>query len=125
MKNYSKQREAVLNVVKSTKSHPTANSVYDEAKKQIANISLGTVYRNLSDLAESGDIACLSLGDGVEHYDGDTSPHLHLVCKRCGRIYDVFCDISAYLDIAEKLGFEWENMSFSLGGICSECQNKK
>ena len=63
MRNYSKQREAILQVLKNSKAHPTANQVYEEVRKIIPNISLGTVYRNLSELGGSGEILCLHVAD--------------------------------------------------------------
>ncbi len=82
MKNYSRQREAILQVLRSTDTHPSASAVHNEVRKLIPNISLGTVYRNLAALAEDG--VCLpSVGDGYEHFDGNASPHAHLHCKQC------------------------------------------
>lgn len=74
MKNYSRQREAILQVLRSTDTHPSASAVYNEVRKLIPNISLGTVYRNLAALAEDGSVLSLSVGDGYEHFDG-TLPH--------------------------------------------------
>ena len=88
MKNYSRQRETILQVLHSTDTHPTASAVYNEVRKVIPNISLGTVYRNLAALSEEGVILSLSVGDGYEHFDGNSAPHAHLHCKRCGKIYD-------------------------------------
>ena len=88
MKNYSKQREAILTVLRQTDTHPTANWIYEQVREIIPNISLGTVYRNLSELSLNGDILSLHVGDGFEHFDYDTSPHAHLHCKACGCIAD-------------------------------------
>ena len=88
MKNYSKQREAILNALRSTDTHPTAAQVYAMVKKELPNISLGTVYRNLDALTQSGDILGISVGDGNTHFDGDSSHHLHLHCNKCGKISD-------------------------------------
>ena len=81
MKNYSRQREVILNVIRSTNTHPTASWIYNKSREQLPNISLGTVYRNLSGLVQSGDILSINVGDGQEHYDGDISAHLHLHCE--------------------------------------------
>ena len=70
MKNYSRQREAILQVLRSTDTHPSASAVYNEVRKLIPNISLGTVYRNLAALAEDGSVLSLSTG---------TLPHT-LIC---------------------------------------------
>lgn len=64
---YSRQREAVLVYLRSTKSHPTAEQVYQKIREEFPKISLGTVYRNLNLLADCGEILRLNCGDGVEH----------------------------------------------------------
>ena len=81
--NYSKQREALLRVLRSTRSHPTAYWVYEELRKEIPNISLGTVYRNLAKLAQNGDILKLDIISDKERFDGFTARHAHFVCNEC------------------------------------------
>ena len=71
MKNFSRQREEIIRVLRSTDTHPTAAWVYSKVKEAIPNISLGTVYRNLAALSVSGEILSLSVGDGFEHFDGN------------------------------------------------------
>ena len=127
MKNFSRQREAILNVLHSTDTHPTAAWVYDEVRKVIPNISLGTVYRNLTMLADSGVILRLTEHD-KDHFDGDISPHMHFYCEKCGKIYDVFSAFPS--DIAKKaeheIGCEIESIDVSIHGTCAECaKNQK
>lgn len=122
MKNYSRQREAILSVLRSTDTHPTANWVYNKVKEQIPNISLGTVYRNLAELQKSGEIISLSVGDGHDHFDGDCSAHIHLHCKICGKIYDI-AEESDYLAArAEQNGFMPEASVCIVYGICKNCK---
>ena len=98
---YSRQREEIKQYLASRKDHPTADNVYMAIRKQIPNISLGTVYRNLTLLAESGEINRLRLGDGVDHFDYDTSPHYHFICNRCGSVSDLnMKNIDSIVDIA-------------------------
>ena len=52
MKNYSKQRDDLLSILKNSKTHPTAEELYEKVKLKIPNVSKGTVYRNLKDLAD-------------------------------------------------------------------------
>ena len=121
MKHYSRQREAILNVLRSTDTHPTAGWIYEKVREQIPNISLGTVYRNLTELSQSGDILSIDVRDGQEHYDGDNSPHLHLRCKCCGSLSDVpICDdpLSA---LALKKGFTPEAAVYVIYGKCKNC----
>lgn len=86
---YSRQREVILRIVRSTDAHPTADWIYEQARTIIPKISLGTVYRNLNLLVEEGFIQRLLLDDGIARYDGKLGPHHHFICKKTGRIYDV------------------------------------
>ena len=122
MKNYSRQREAILSVLSSTKTHPTADWIYEETRKIIPNISLGTVYRNLSDLSASGEILKITVGDGKEHYDFDTSPHLHLICKLCGSITDVHLNGDPFEKHHKELGFAPETQVYKIYGLCKNCK---
>lgn len=86
---YSRQREMIKEFLMTRKDHPTADVVYMNVRQQNPNISLGTVYRNLTLLADIGEINRLRLGDGVDHFDADTSPHYHFVCTECGKVMDL------------------------------------
>lgn len=88
-RKHSRQRELIQEFLRGRKDHPTADAVYANVRQQNPNISLGTVYRNLTLLAESGEVLRLNVGDGVDHFDADTSPHYHFVCRECGRVVDL------------------------------------
>ena len=122
MKNYSRQRETILQVLHSTDTHPTASAVYNEVRKVIPNISLGTVYRNLAALSEEGVILSLSVGDGYEHFDGNSAPHAHLHCKRCGKIFDAPVHGDPLADIARANSFEPETSVYIEYGVCEKCK---
>ncbi len=121
MKNYSRQREAILNVLRSTDVHPTASEVYKRVRQQIPNISLGTVYRNLSALSEAGDILTISVGEGTDHFDGNAAPHLHLHCRCCGSIADAEFDFSDAQKQINEMGFKSETSILVIHGICKSC----
>ncbi len=126
VKRFSKQRDCIMRVLSGTTSHPTANWIYDKVREEIPNISLGTIYRNLSILSNDGDILRLTVGDGTEHYDACISPHYHLCCKNCGGVYDVSIDYLDDLDRkAEKaLGIKIETHRVMFYGTCSQCKNE-
>ena len=125
MKNYSRQREAILSVLSNTKNHPTADWIYKETRKIIPNISLGTVYRNLGELRRSGVILSIDVGDGKEHFDYDTSPHLHLTCKECGSIIDgKIGHDNPVASFGKDYGFSVETPVFVVYGYCKNCKNK-
>ncbi len=86
---FSRQRESIRECLKNRKDHPTADAVYVTISKEYPKISLGTVYRNLKLLADMGEIQRFSSGDGSEHFDYNTDPHYHFVCKTCGAIIDM------------------------------------
>lgn len=126
MKNYSRQREAVLNVLCSTTSHPTAAWIYEKVREEIPNISLGTVYRNLSGLAEDGTIKKLSFGDSSVHFDGDISVHSHFYCEHCGEITDIWLDQSKLLGpIESDYNVKAKYADFNITGKCSRCCDKE
>ncbi len=123
MKNYSKQREAIIEVLKNSKEHPTASQVYSEVRKKLPNISLGTVYRNLKALSTDGDALGLSVGDGFEHFDGDVSPHIHLFCRCCGNIFDLPLPDDTASDLARNHGFSPEGSIYIVNGVCKSCSS--
>lgn len=121
----SRQKDAILNVLRSTKVHPTADWVYEEVRKTIPNISLGTVYRNLSKLSEEQLIVKLGLGTGIEHFDGNPMPHYHVMCTGCGAIDDIEAEpLDELNNWASKL-FEGEIYKHSaiFFGKCKKCKN--
>lgn len=126
MAKFSKQREAVLNAVRSVSTHPTAYEVYAAVRKEMPNISLGTVYRNLSSLSEEGEIDALLLGDGSVRYDGNVKNHLHLTCKKCGAIMDVAIEDGALplLCKAHENGFKTDRGVYVMYGVCKNCQGQ-
>ena len=89
MLKYSRQREAIKRFLMTRTDHPTADTVYVNIKKEFPNISLGTVYRNLSLLASIGEICKISCGDNSDHFDPNTKPHYHFYCRHCGSVQDI------------------------------------
>lgn len=122
MKNYSRQREAIKRALCSTDTHPTAKEVYDIVRKEIPNISLGTVYRNLAALRNDGAVLSITVTDGFEHFDGDTRPHLHLHCRRCGHIADAPLSDDRPLTAVTDAGFTPDSEVYIVYGVCAECK---
>jgi len=98
---YSRQREEILKIVRATKSHPTADWVYEQSRHKIPSISLGTVYRNLNLLADEGIIKRLVFEDGKVRFDGNVDEHHHFVSAKTGKIYDIEKKYSQ--ELVEKL----------------------
>jgi len=113
-----------LRILKNTKSHPTADWVYQEARKEIPNISLGTVYRNLRNLNQEGKIQKLTFGSSLDRYDGDTSFHYHFSCRGCGKISDIVPEgeEKVLLEVEKRTGFQVEGVRIDFFGMCSRCK---
>ena len=94
MRKYSFQREQIRKDLINRTDHPTADMVYESVRKEIPNISLGTVYRNLHFLADHNELKVIHAGDGKEHFDARTTNHSHFVCDECGSVIDLVMDIN-------------------------------
>ena len=125
MSRRSKQREKVISFLRSTSSHPTAGIIYEEVRKEIHNISLGTVYRNLRLLKEEGEVLELDLAGSLRRFDGDTRSHYHFRCEQCGRVFDVDEPVDMERDerVAKKTGFKVFHHILEFRGLCLDCQS--
>ena len=123
---YSRQREAIKDYLSSVTTHPTADTVYMHIKEEFPNISLGTVYRNLNLLVETGEILKLTCGNGPDHYDGNAAPHYHFVCRECGQVYDIDMDEKTGLNatVQSKAPGKIDSHSILFYGHCYQCMEK-
>jgi Fur family transcriptional regulator, peroxide stress response regulator len=119
----SKQRERLLELLRSTKEHPTASWLYDRLKPDFPSLSLGTVYRNLAALKQQGLLRALPAGSTFDRFDADTSPHYHFVCERCGGIEDLPFpfDPSIEAKAAEASGRRVSGYRLDVYGFCARC----
>ena len=93
-RKHSKKREAILRMIRSTQSHPSARWVYEQLKPAIPGLSLGTVYRNINLFLEEGLVVSVGVVGGEERFDGFVTPHPHLICTCCGAVFDLPGDFS-------------------------------
>lgn len=117
------QRDIILDYLKNSREHPTAELVYEKVKEKLPSISLATVYRNLNMLAAKGEITRIDIGHEA-HFDGDTSSHLHFICKKCKKIYDkhgttVFRSAKRCW---QERGFAAEQTNVLTFGLCNKCK---
>ena len=123
----TRQRRAILQELRDANSHLTADDVYDAVRRRLPKISLGTVYRNLEILSESGAIRKLEIGSTQKLFDGRPENHYHIRCVRCGRVDDVpvkpdsaventFRDVCDYQVIGHQL---------LLIGVCPVCRERE
>ncbi len=119
----SRQRERVLEVLKSTGSHPTATWIYDRLKEEFPGLSPGTVYRNLNILVEQGLARKIDFGSTFDRYDANTDPHYHFICERCGSIIDLEMPVDEELNRnVEKLSHHKANRHrIEFYGFCETC----
>jgi ferric uptake regulator, fur family len=120
---HSRQREMIKSFLMTRKDHPTADMVYMNVRQQNPNISLGTVYRNLTLLADIGEIQRLRVGDGVDHFDADTSLHYHFVCTKCGCVEDLDMDSIEEINEAASARFDGQidgHVTYFYG-TCGNC----
>ena len=124
---HSRQRELIYEYLCSTHEHPSADMVYEHLREDNPNLSLGTVYRNLKLLEETGRIRRVTTLQNVERYDACCGDHAHFICNSCGKVKDLSVvdrqvgSQSCSVDPGDRV--EWMNVTF--GGICGECAMKK
>lgn len=119
---HSRQRDSIKEFLQGRKDHPTAAVVYENVRKTIPNISLGTVYRNLTLLADIGEISRIHVGDGVDHFDADISPHYHFICRECGNVMDMDMDkMNLEKAAGRNFGGEIEYHTICFYGKCEKC----
>lgn len=122
----TKQRQLVRDLLCDNYDHPTADEVYDLARRQSPSISRGTVYRNLNLLAESGEISRVKMPIGPDRYDCVTSRHYHFLCRACQCVLDT--GIPYQKDLPSALaglpGCTIENHSLLLMGLCPHCSTE-
>lgn len=127
-KNFSRKRQAILETIRETTIHPTAEWVYQTLKPQYPDLSLGTVYRNIAFFKEQGLVIRVSIVNGQERLDGNTSPHSHFICKHCGAVVDImenFTSIAAAQQVQEKYGLQIEQQEVLFYGKCHGCQSSQ
>lgn len=119
-KRFSQQRERIYQAVCDSKEHPTAQMVYDQLRPEMPKLSLGTVYRNLHQMAEEGRL--MELAGPVNRFDAIVKPHTHLRCTCCGQVADGEIPYDEALDRAvEAEGWKINSHNLMFTGICPAC----
>jgi len=121
----TKQRDAVLSVIRTTDSHLTANEVFVAARELLPSISFATVYNSLRFLKEAGHISEIQFGNGASRFDRMTHRHDHAICTKCGKLVDIEMDIPAELiqHAERECSFKTDSIEFTLRGLCPDCAN--
>ena len=123
---YSRQREAIKDFLATRKDHPTADMVYLNVKEEFPNISLGTVYRNLTLLADIGEIVRIKVGEGTDHFDANAELHYHFICTNCNSVIDLEMDEISHINEVANAQFEGqiEGHVTYFYGTCASCMNE-
>ncbi len=118
----TKHRETVLNVVQSSKDHPTARQVFDRSLKRDPRLSMATVYNSLNFLTSGGYIRRMEAGEEGARFDGILARHDHLVCRACGRVEDVDMLPADKIKATQIPHFHVEEVSLRVIGLCASCR---
>ncbi len=124
---YSRQREAIKNYLVGRVDHPTADMVYTAIRKIYPNISLGTVYRNLTLLADQGEIIKISCGETSDRFDARTENHCHIICEQCGGVSDLWGIDTNLIDQMADKSYEGDVYGHQLYfyGKCKHCKDRE
>lgn len=125
MEKYSKQREEILEVLKKSYSHPTAEEIFLEVKQNNSTSSRGTVYRNLGFLTEKGFIIKIPVKDGPDRYDYIRKEHHHIICDTCKKVFDFDFEIDfnkLEKEIKNQTNVDITNNIILVHGICHKCK---
>ena len=126
-RNNSRKRSAIYETLCRTKEHPTAEMLCSMVRSEIPELSLATVYRNLSLLEEDGLVRIIGNVNGQARYDARTDLHPHFVCRVCGHVQDLeLPDPSAelYSEISSRYGALPEAHSLNFYGLCADCRSR-
>jgi Fur family peroxide stress response transcriptional regulator len=123
----SRQRERILELLQGTGVHPTADWLYDRLKGEFPNLSMGTVYRNLSILVEQGKVDRIDFGSTFDRFDANVGPHYHFICEQCGAVIDLELPIDDSLNrrVNEMTPFRTKRHSIEFYGLCDRCQGNR
>jgi len=119
------QKQIILDHIKKTKSHPTASELYEMIKMNNPKIGQATVYRNLKNMANNGDIVIIPGKNNINRYDGDPTHHNHFICEHCGKVIDIYISRNIInQEIEDKYGIKIKRESTIYEGICEDCNKK-
>lgn len=123
-----RKRDAILEYLRSTKAHPSAETIYTDLKQQIPDLAMGTVYRNLTLFKEQGLVNSVATVHGVERFDANTEPHVHFICGNCDAVIDL-----EQMQVPQALrqlatdccGGQVSECQLSFTGTCKDCIERK
>src|SRR6476659_3361753 len=123
----TRQRDAVLQVIRSREDHPTANEIFQAARQHLPTISYATVYNSLRFVKEAGLVHEIKFGDGASRYDRETDRHDHALCSECGKLvdFDLPGTVALTRAAARASKFKAESIHLTLVGLCPRCRAER
>lgn len=123
-----RKRDAILDYLRQSKAHPSAETIYTDLKTQIPDLAMGTVYRNLTLFKQQGLATSVATVSGVERFDGNTEPHVHFICTDCNAVIDLH-----QMEVPDSLrsmaasccGGQIDGCQLSFTGLCRNCSEKR
>ena len=126
-KNFRK-RNAILTYLQSKVTHPSAETIYADLKQEIPDLSMATVYRNLTKFRQDGLVQCVATVKGVDRFDANTDPHVHFICRHCDAVIDLHeMQIPPALQsqAAGITGGKVDSCVLSFTGLCRDCLSEE
>ena len=123
-----RKRDAILDYLRQSKAHPSAETIYTDLKTQIPDLAMGTVYRNLTLFKQQGLATSVATVSGVERFDGNTAPHVHFICTDCDAVIDLHeMQVPDTLRsmAADCCGGQIDGCNLSFTGLCRTCTDLK
>jgi Fe2+ or Zn2+ uptake regulation protein len=119
----SRQRDRILEILRQTRAHPTANWIYGKLRREFPTLSMGTVYRNLGQLVEQGLVSRIDFGSTFDRYEARIPPHHHFICETCGAVADIELPVDdGYTrKLAAAAGRPATRHEIRLYGTCQKC----
>lgn len=124
LQRMTRQRIVILDTLRQLRNHPTADEVYEVVRRELPNVSLGTIYRNLDILARCGQVRKLDSSGAQARFDAELSPHHHVRCQHCGKIDDVAAAPGMRIRTPKRSehGFTITDHRIEFEGLCPACQ---
>lgn len=125
LRRNTRQRQTILDELRLSRSHPTAGEIFQSVRDRLPHISLGTVYRNLEVLAETGQVMRLYDNGPETRFDGNPTPHAHIFCESCEQLADLEIEVPALAAMTgtEVAGYLITGHTVTMRGICAACRN--
>lgn len=120
----TRQRRLILDLMRQSPRHMTADEIFAQAREQMPSIARGTVYRNLKLMEQAREIARLEMPEGPDRFDKTSNPHGHLYCDNCGDLQDIPV-VGLVREIEDAIGTEVRSYQLTIHYLCPECRRRQ